>query len=87
MKKLVVQGLVLCAFLILCANPLRAQAVYGSMVGTVVDASGAVVTGAKITITDMGRDVSTTTVTNESGNYVQRALIVGLSIDFFGPFA
>src|SRR5262245_38838532 len=77
MKKLAVQGLILALFLILCAHPLRAQAVYGSMVGTVVDASGAVVTGAKVTITDMGRGVASTTMTNESGNYVQRALMVG----------
>ncbi|HYO83397.1 MAG TPA: carboxypeptidase-like regulatory domain-containing protein, partial [Bryobacteraceae bacterium] len=56
---------------------LRAQAVYGSIVGTVLDGSGAVLSGAKVTITDMGRDVSTSTVTNDSGNYTQRALIVG----------
>lgn len=56
---------------------LRAQAVYGSIVGTVTDSSGSVLAGAKITITDMGRDVSASTITNESGNYAQRALIVG----------
>src|SRR5215207_6084640 len=78
MKKLAVHSVKLALFLlVLCANALHAQAVYGSIVGTVIDASGAVVSGAKITITDTGRDVSTATTTNESGNYTQRALIVG----------
>ena len=77
MKKRILQVAILSSFLPFCAKVLPAQAVYGSIVGTVVDATGAVVTGAKITITDMGRDVSTTTTTNDSGNYTQRALIVG----------
>ena len=78
MKKLITaNALALAAFLVLQSNTLYAQAVYGSIVGTVVDASGAVVSGARITITDVGRDVATSTATNESGNYSQRALIVG----------
>lgn len=56
---------------------LQAQAVYGNIVGTVVDPSGAAVPGAKVTITDMQRDVSFTTTTNESGLFSQRHLIVG----------
>src|SRR5690349_10306263 len=59
------------------AARLSAQAVYGSIVGTVMDSSGSAVPNAKITITDVGRDVTTTTVTNESGNFTQRYLIVG----------
>lgn len=55
----------------------HAQAVYGSIVGTVVDPSGAVVAGAKLTITDMGRDISVSTNSNDSGNFTQRFLIVG----------
>lgn len=54
-----------------------AQAVYGSIVGTVTDPTGAVVAGAKLTITDTGRDVSVSTTSNDSGNYSQRFLIVG----------
>jgi hypothetical protein len=77
MKRFALQALILSSALLLSVSELPAQAVYGSIVGTVVDATGAVVTGAKITITDIGRDVSTTTTTNESGNYMQRALIVG----------
>jgi len=53
----------------------HAQAVYGSIVGSVTDSTGAVVSGAKVTITDTGRDVVTNTTTNESGNFAQRFLI------------
>ena len=44
----------LCLFILALSGPLaaRAQAVYGSIVGTVVDSSGAGVPGAKVTITD-----------------------------------
>jgi Carboxypeptidase regulatory-like domain len=54
-----------------------AQAVYGSIVGTVVDSSSAGVLNAKVTITDLDRSVSFTTTTNESGFFTQRFLIVG----------
>lgn len=53
------------------------QAVYGTIVGTVSDTSGAAVPKAKVTITDMGRDIVQTTTTNDSGNFTQRFLIVG----------
>src|SRR5438477_2392048 len=62
----------------LCFTPnLCSQAVYGSIVGTVLDSSGAAVSGAKVTIRNMDRDVANSTTTNESGNYTQRYLIVG----------
>ena len=54
------------------------QAVYGSISGNVTDASGASVPQAKITVTDTGKGVTTTTVSNESGNYSQTHLIVGV---------
>jgi len=53
------------------------QAVSGTIVGTVSDASGAAVPNAKVVITDMGRDITQNTTTNESGNFTQRFLIVG----------
>jgi hypothetical protein len=56
---------------------MQAQAVYGSIVGTVSDSSGAVLAGAKLIITDTGRDVSVNTTSNESGNFTQRFLISG----------
>ncbi len=53
------------------------QAVYGNIVGTVTDPSGAAVPNARVTITDTSRGVSVSTTTNESGNFTQRSLIVG----------
>src|SRR5215472_395649 len=66
------------AFVSCCCIPqLSAQAVYGSIVGTVQDTSGGVIAGAKITTRNVERDVTSTTTSNESGNYAQRYLIVG----------
>ena len=45
------------------------QAVYGSVLGSVTDPSGAAVNGAKITVTSQTKNVSTATTSNESGNY------------------
>src|SRR5579862_235229 len=46
-----------------------AQAVNGSLLGTVMDSSSAAVTSAKVTITEQNTGVSRSTSTNESGNY------------------
>jgi Carboxypeptidase regulatory-like domain/TonB dependent receptor len=51
------------------------QAVYGSILGTVTDPSGAAVNGAKVTVTSQSRNTSTETTTNESGNYSVTHLI------------
>ncbi len=51
------------------------QAVYGSILGTVTDPSGAAVNGAKVTVTSQTKDVSTVATTNESGNYSVTHLI------------
>ena len=51
------------------------QAVYGSILGTVTDPSGAAVSGAKVTVTSQTKNVSTETTTNESGNYSATHLI------------
>jgi hypothetical protein len=45
------------------------QAVYGSILGSVTDPSGAAVNGAKITVTSQSKNVSTEVMSNESGNY------------------
>jgi hypothetical protein len=70
---------VLCLSILAQSIPLAAsaQAVYGSIVGTVVDSSGAGVPNAKVTITDLNRSVSFATDTNESGFFTQRSLIAG----------
>jgi outer membrane receptor protein involved in Fe transport len=53
------------------------QAVYGNVVGTVTDPSGAAVPNAKVTITDTARAVSFSAQTNDDGNFTFRALIAG----------
>jgi len=61
--------LVACAFLI-SATTMFGQAVNGTLLGTLSDSSGAVVAGAKVTITEQGTGIPHTTETNASGNYV-----------------
>ncbi len=51
------------------------QAVYGSILGTVTDPSGAAVTGAKITVTSQTKNVAPDATSNESGNYSVTHLI------------
>jgi len=48
---------------------LRAQALYGSIVGVVTDASGAVVPGARVVATQTGTNQARETTTNEAGSY------------------
>src|SRR5437764_5437446 len=65
--------------LLLCAPvAVFGQAVFGSIVGTVTDASGAAVPQAKVTIVDTGKGVTYNTTTNEAGNYSQTHLILGV---------
>jgi outer membrane receptor protein involved in Fe transport len=55
-----------------------AQAVYGSISGTVSDSSGAVLPGVTVTITSVERKTVDTAVTNESGNFVRERLLPGV---------
>jgi outer membrane receptor protein involved in Fe transport len=59
------------------ASSARAQAVYGSISGTVTDASGAIVPGATVTITSVERKTSDIVTTNDSGLYVKERLLPG----------
>jgi hypothetical protein len=54
-----------------------AQAVYGSIGGTVRDSSGAVLPGVTVTITSLTRQTTDTVVTNESGLFVKDRLLPG----------
>src|ERR1035438_4521187 len=63
---------------LLTSASLHAQAVFGSIAGNVTDASGSVIPQAKVVITDTGKHIDYNTTTNESGNYSQTHLIVGL---------
>jgi hypothetical protein len=57
------------ALLIASAFPLAAQNETGSITGHVTDSSGAIVTGATITVTDLGTNVARTATTGASGEY------------------
>jgi hypothetical protein len=52
-----------------------AQAVYGSILGTVTDNAAAAVPNATVTITDVSKGTSTTVQTNGSGEYTVQHLI------------
>src|ERR1700751_2202706 len=52
-----------------------AQAVFGSIIGTVTDPQGNAVVGAKVTVTSVTKTFTYDTTTNESGNYSVTHLI------------
>ena len=67
-----------CILALFClSGTLSAQQVFGSIVGTVTDSSGAAVNGAKVTITDVAKGTKSEVTTNESGFYTKGQLIPG----------
>jgi hypothetical protein len=66
---------VLLLWLLAGALPAGAQAVYGSIFGTVTDNSGAVVPNVTITVTDVTKGTSATATTNDTGAYRVQHLI------------
>ena len=69
--------LVACAVLavVTLAKPAAAQAVYGTIIGTVSDPTGAAIPGAHITILDVAKGTSAVVETNASGEYSAPHLI------------
>jgi hypothetical protein len=51
------------------SHSVSAQAVYGSIFGTVTDSTGAVVPNATVTVTDLTKGTSVSTVANATGDY------------------
>src|SRR3954447_15987742 len=67
-----------CALLVLgMARPAAAQSVTGTILGTVTDASGAVVAGAKVTIVNEGTALTRTVTSDASGEYTAPSLPTG----------
>ncbi|HLK65106.1 MAG TPA: carboxypeptidase regulatory-like domain-containing protein [Bryobacteraceae bacterium] len=67
----------LAALLLLFCVPASAQQVFGSIFGTVTDASGSFVVGAKVTVSDVNKGTRFEVETDASGNYVKGQLIPG----------
>jgi hypothetical protein len=61
----------------LLSRPAGAQAVYGSIAGTVTDNSGAVLPGVAVTITSVQRQTADTVLTDENGRYTRERLLPG----------
>src|SRR5262249_43506624 len=62
---------------LLASSGAYAQAVYGSISGTITDSTAAGVVGAKITITDQQRNIQFVTTSGDGGHYAQSHLIIG----------
>ncbi len=58
------------AFLVVGASNASAQAVTGTLLGTITDSGGLPVPGAAVTITEVNTNIKSTAASNESGNFV-----------------
>src|SRR6266576_1141514 len=63
--------------LFLSVPPLQAQVDTGSILGTVTDASGAAISGAKVTLTNQGTGAALSTTTGADGVYKFTPLKIG----------
>ena len=57
------------AFMLLGASAIQAQSTFGSIVGTVRDASGAVVAQSKVSVQNTGTDATRSTLSDAAGGY------------------
>jgi len=69
--------ILLAAFSLLSTHCASAQTLYGSVVGTVTDSSGAVIPAATVTATNVATSEERTVTTNESGVYSLSTLAAG----------
>src|SRR5215813_7152013 len=77
MKKLsrVVWLFAFCMLFFSTSQTTFAQAVYGTIAGTVTDTQGAAVAGAKVVVTNISKGLTETVTTNDNGNYSATHLI------------
>lgn len=76
-KALVALSLAIAATTLLLTGQLLAQAVYGTISGTVTDETGAVLPGVEVTIDNVEKGVSWTVITDGSGNFRRERLVPG----------
>src|SRR5712691_5230469 len=65
------------AILLFCLGPIFSQTTSTSILGTVTDATGAVVVGAKVTVLQMGTGLRREALTSSGGDYSFPLLDVG----------
>ena len=72
--------LLLAALLLLAGSPagVFAQAVTGTLLGTVTDSTGAVVTGAKVTVTNQNTGLTRTLKSDSIGEYTVPSIPTGI---------
>jgi hypothetical protein len=85
LRKLATLAICLSIALFCFSGTLSAQQVFGSIVGTVTDASGAAVNGAKVSITDIAKGAKSETTTNESGNFTKGQLTGQYQVSIEAP--
>ena len=71
------KSLLFASFIVWISTPLLAQEFKGTVLGRITDASGAVVPGAKITVTNTETNVAVDVQSNAEGNYVAPFLLPG----------
>src|SRR5271163_499251 len=77
MRVRIVLGLVLLGLVLLFAVSLPAQTFRGTILGTVADASGAVISGAKVTVKNAGTGLERSTESSADGSYALPELPIG----------
>ncbi len=68
---------IILVFVLLAAVSLSAQTFRGTILGTVTDAQGAVLSGAKVTVKNVGTGLERTTETSADGSYALPELPMG----------
>src|SRR5215467_16198968 len=76
-KSFVVGMFALLVILFAAASQSPAQAVYGSIIGTITDPQGAAVGGAKVSVASVTKGTTDQVTTNADGNYSVTHLLAG----------
>src|SRR6476659_1232898 len=64
-------------FIVLLATGVSAQTFRGSILGTVTDPNGAVVSGARVSVKNLATQLERSTTTDDAGNYTVAELPIG----------